>query len=190
MVTSQVIDFARLQYFDSLSQALLSPRSEDLPRQLNKAMDAIIALAVEIGTNTSALESIRPWEYRTTNDRIPEYALLFTGDTALRMTESGYTGRNVYEELTQTYAAEEIGISREIPFAMDHLGIQLAFMGVLVMRNEGKKANAHWCQHIAPWINTFIDRLLAHESLHDYRVVAESLRAIARLEDELKRFYA
>ena len=190
MVTSQVIDFARLQYFDSLSQALLSPRSEDLPRQLDKAMDAIIALAVEIGTNTSALESIRPWEYRTTNDRIPEYALLFTGDTALRMTESGYTGHNVYEELTQTYAAEEIGISRELPFAMDHLGIQLAFMGVLVMRNEGKKANAHWCQHIAPWINTFIDRLLAHEALHDYRVVAESLRAVARLEDELKRFYA
>lgn len=190
MVTNQVIDFARLQYFDSLSQALLSPRSEDLPRQLDKAMDAIVALAIEIGTDTKALERLRPWTFRSSNERIPEYAMLFTGDTAIRMTESGYTGKNVYEQLANIYARQDIGISRNMPFAMDHIGIQLAFLGVLVMRNEGKKANEHWRMHVAPWIRQFCTRLLAHEAIHDYRVVAEALRAIARLEDELTRHYA
>lgn len=68
----------------------------------------------------------------------------------------------------------------------DHLGIQAAFMTVLILQDKPAEATRFFEAHPARWLPAFIERIREHPDALLFRVIADVLDAALDIEKTLR----
>ena len=181
MVTQQLQDFARQSVYDALSALFLQPEAKGAYENYVEAMRAAAGLAAELGTNAAPFEAVL--------DR--EYARLFLGtcEGTVPLAESAWLHRDEIPlsqlECRKAYADAGLETAGILGVPEDHLGLQLGFLTVLILKNDPAAATAFFEAHAAKWLPAFAVAVRARSNARLYALAAGVLEGVIEIEAAL-----
>ena len=176
MVTQQLQDFARQSVYDALSALFLQPEAKGAYENYVEAMRAAAGLAAELGTNAAPFEAVLDAPAPEPLELEREYARLFLGtcEGTVPLAESAWLHR------------DEIPLSQlECRKAYAHLGLQLGFRTVLILKNDPAAATAFFEAHAAKWLPAFAAAVRARSDARLYALAAGVLEGVIEIEAAL-----
>ena len=181
MVTQQLQDFARQSVYDALSALFLQPEAKGAYENYVEAMRAAAGLAAELGTNAAP----EPLELER------EYARLFLGtcEGTVPLAESAWLHRDEIPlsqlECRKAYADAGLETAGILGVPEDHLGLQLGFLTVLILKNDPAAATAFFEAHAAKWLPAFAAAVRARSDARLYALAAGVLEGVIEIEAAL-----
>lgn len=191
MITQPTENIARRTFFDALSRLFIAPGAAGTVEALQRGMIAAAALATEVGTDASPFERAADAIWPEESVLGAEYASLFTGDGAVSLCESDWanedSGVSPLAQLQCRGAYLEAGVETAAlhGIAEDHLGIETAFMTVLILQEKPDEAGRFFADHLGRWLPALAHALRARPEAVLFRVVADTLDACVELERTL-----
>lgn len=155
MVTQQLQDFARQSVYDALSALFLQPEAKGAYENYVEAMRAAAGLATELGTNAAPFEAVLDAPAPGPLELEREYARLFLGtcEGTVPLAESAWLHRDEIPlaqlECRKAYADAGLETAGILGVPEDHLGLQLGFLTVLILKNDPAAATAFFEAHPA-----------------------------------------
>ena len=190
MVTHQLQNFARQSVFDALSGLFIRPEDEGTVRRYQSALSAAAALAAELGTDSKPFEHalVTPKPKPVELER--EYARLFLGVGAetVPLCESAWTSpqqilcQEAQLECRKAYLEAGLETAGLLGVPEDHLGMQLGFMAVLILKEDTAGAAKFFAEHPARWLPGFAEALRLRGDAVFFHQVADVLDALCEME--------
>lgn len=191
MVTQHTENIARQSYFDALSRLFIAPGASGTVEALRNGLVAASALASELGVDASPFERAANAAWPGETVLGAEFAKLFTGENALPLCESAWAdrGSNVSAlaqlECRGRYMEAGLETAALRGIAEDHLGIEAAFMTVLILQEKPTLANQFFMEHLGRWLPALAASLREHPDALLFRVMADVLDATVEMEKTL-----
>lgn len=187
MVTQQLQDFARQSVYDALSALFLQPEAKGAYENYVEAMRAAAGLAAELGTNAAPFEAVLDAPAPEPLELEREYARLFLGTVPLA--ESAWLHRDEIPlsqlECRKAYADAGLETAGILGVPEDHLGLQLGFLTVLILKNDPAAATAFFEAHAAKWLPAFAAAVRARSDARLYALAAGVLEGVIEIEAAL-----
>ena len=170
----------------------IAPGAAGTVAALHDGLVAAEAFATELGVDASAFTRATEAVWPDETVLGIEYAKLFTGTDAISLCESDWA--DVCPEVSELAQLEcrvrylEAGLETAAlnGIAEDHLGVQAAFMTVLILQEKPTEATRFFAVHPARWLPAFIERIREHPDALLFRVVADVLDAALDIEKTLR----
>lgn len=192
MVTQHIENIARRSFYDALSRLFIAPGTQGTVSALCEGFVAAAAFATELGVDASAFERAAEASWPDESLLGAEYAKLFTGPDAISLCESAWADKGA--PVTQLAQLECRGAYLEAGLETaalngiqeDHLGVEAAFMSVLILQEKPREATDFFTAHLARWLPAFIDSVREHPEAVYFRVVADVLERALDIEKTLR----
>ena len=188
MVTQQLQDFARQSVYDALSALFLQPEAKGAYENYVEAMRAAAGLAAELGTNAAPFEAVLDAPAPEPLELEREYARLFLGtcEGTVPLAESAWLHRDEIPlsqlECRKAYADAGLETAGILGVPEDHLGLQLGFLTVLILKNDPAAATAFFEAHAAKWLPAFAAAVRARSDARLYALAAGVLEGVIEIE--------
>ena len=190
VVTKQLQNFARQTVFDTLSALFIRPEGEDTLQRYKEMLPAAAALAAELGTDSKPFERalVTPKPKAVELER--EYAKLFlgVGTETVPLSESAWTSpqqilcQEAQLECRKAYLDAGLETAGLLGVPEDHLGMELGFMAVLILKEDTEGAARFFAAHPAKWLPGFAEALRLRGDAVFFREVADILDAVCEME--------
>ena len=185
MVTQQLQDFARQSVYDALSALFLQPEAKGAYENYVEAMRAAA------GTNAAPFEAVLDAPAPEPLELEREYARLFLGtcEGTVPLAESAWLHRDEIPlsqlECRKAYADAGLETAGILGVPEDHLGLQLGFLTVLILKNDPAAATAFFEAHAAKWLPAFAVAVRARSNARLYALAAGVLEGVIEIEAAL-----
>lgn len=194
MVTKQVENFARQSIFDALSGLFVQPEGEGVLERYRASLEAAAGLAAEIGADAAPFEAALKQPLPSEAEVSREFARLFlgVGESTTPLSESVWTSPEHLlcqdAQLACRKIYREAGLETAGLYGLpeDHLGLQLAFTAVLILKEKADEAARFFAEHPGRWLPSFTDAVRARGDAQFFRTVADVLDAVAAMEAQLR----
>ncbi|MFU0841342.1 MAG: hypothetical protein ACFWTZ_01775 [Burkholderia sp.] len=194
MVTHQLENYARQSLFDALAGLFIRPEDDSALPRWNKALTAAAGLASEYGLDAAPYEKAAKAEQPSAEDLSREYAKLFlgVGEITLPLCESAWTSekhllsQKAQLDVRKAYSDAGVACSGFMGLPDDHIGIELGFMAVQILREDLRAASDFFSEHPARWLPALAKALSEHPDARFYRTVAPVLTALCEEEKFLR----
>ena len=176
--------FARQSVYDALSALFSQPRGEGRTRRCARPQ----GLANEL-ENAALLRADAPAPVAFWLER--EYARLFLGtcEGTVPLAESAWLHRDEIPlsqlECRKAYADAGLETAGILGVPEDHLGLQLGFLTVLILKNDPAAATAFFEAHAAKWLPAFAVAVRARSDARLYALAADVLEGVIEIEAAL-----
>ena len=181
MVTQQLQDFARQSVYDALSALFLQPEAKGAYENYVEAMRAAAGLAAELGTNAAPFEAVL--------DAPAPEPLELEREGTVPLAESAWLHRDEIPlsqlECRKAYADAGLETAGILGVPEDHLGLQLGFLTVLILKNDPAAATAFFEAHAAKWLPAFAVAVRARSNARLYALAAGVLEGVIEIEAAL-----
>lgn len=194
MVTHQLENYARQSLFDALAGLFIRPEDSSALPRWGKALTAAAGLASEYGLDASTFEKAARAEQPSAEALAREYAKLFlgVGEITLPLSESAWTSekhllsQKAQLDVRRAYADAGVACSGFMGLPDDHIGIELGFMAVLILKEDLAAASDFFSEHPARWLPALAKALCEHPDARFYRSVGPVLAALCEEEKYLR----